>query len=166
MRYHFLGNTDLNVSRIGLGLAALGRPGYINVGHAKDLRSIDKHMMEQQTHEVLSTAYQQGLRYIDVARSYGDAEAFLASWLNTVKPRDTIIGSKWGYTYTANWQVQADKHEIKEHSIDILEKQFAESITIFGRHLNLYQIHSATLESGAHETLWHQSAGYQYWFIA
>ena len=33
-----LGRTRLVVSRLGLGLAALGRPGYITVGHAEDLR--------------------------------------------------------------------------------------------------------------------------------
>ena len=32
-----LGKTGLQVSRMGLGLAALGRPGYINLGHADDL---------------------------------------------------------------------------------------------------------------------------------
>jgi aryl-alcohol dehydrogenase-like predicted oxidoreductase len=32
-----LGATELTVSRLGLGLAALGRPGYINLGHAADL---------------------------------------------------------------------------------------------------------------------------------
>ena len=33
------GNTKLNVSKIGLGIAALGRPGYINLGHGIDLKS-------------------------------------------------------------------------------------------------------------------------------
>ena len=32
-----LGTTGLSVSPVGLGLAALGRPGYINLGHADDL---------------------------------------------------------------------------------------------------------------------------------
>ena len=32
-----LGTTNLRVSALGLGLAALGRPGYINLGHAEDL---------------------------------------------------------------------------------------------------------------------------------
>ena len=34
-----LGQTGLVVSRLGLGLAALGRPGYVTLGHATDLRS-------------------------------------------------------------------------------------------------------------------------------
>ena len=32
-----LGRTGLTVSRLGLGMAALGRPGYITLGHADDL---------------------------------------------------------------------------------------------------------------------------------
>ena len=29
--------TNVTVSRLGLGMAALGRPGYINLGHGEDL---------------------------------------------------------------------------------------------------------------------------------
>ena len=36
-----LGATGLSVSPIGLGLAALGRPGYINLGHAGDVGDTD-----------------------------------------------------------------------------------------------------------------------------
>ena len=32
-----LGSSGLTVTPLGLGLAALGRPGYINLGHAADL---------------------------------------------------------------------------------------------------------------------------------
>ena len=34
-----------------------------------------------QAEEILDAAYQAGVRYIDVARSYGRAESFLAGWL-------------------------------------------------------------------------------------
>jgi aryl-alcohol dehydrogenase-like predicted oxidoreductase len=151
MDYKHLGQTNLPVSRLGLGLAALGRPGYINLGHAGDLQSVDVTVMEKQAHLVLDAAYEKGIRYFDAARSYGKAEAFLASWLNKKQPSDVVIGSKWGYTYTAGWNVQADKHEVKEHSKENLEQQFAESIALLGNYLNLYQIHSATLESGVLE---------------
>jgi hypothetical protein len=39
MEIRTLGRTHLAVSRIAAGLAALGRPGVINLGHATDLRS-------------------------------------------------------------------------------------------------------------------------------
>ena len=39
MLRHTLGRSDLSVTCMGLGLAALGRPGYINLGHADDLNT-------------------------------------------------------------------------------------------------------------------------------
>jgi aryl-alcohol dehydrogenase-like predicted oxidoreductase len=146
-----LGNASLIVSRLGLGLAALGRPGYINVGHAGDLnRHYDEPAMESHCHAVLDAAWDRGVRYFDAARSYGRAEAFLASWLSSrrIQPDDVTVGSKWGYTYTAGWQVQAEKHEIKDHTLAVLRRQASESRNLLGKHLKLYQIHSATLESG------------------
>ena len=61
------------------------------------------------------------------------------------------VGSKWGYAYTAEWQVTAPVHEVKEHSVARLRQQLAESRTYLDRYLKLYQIHSATLESGVLE---------------
>ncbi len=39
-------------------------------------------------------------------------------------------------------------HEVKDHSVDMLRQQIAESRELLGSRLRLYQIHSATLESG------------------
>ena len=146
-----LGHTSLPVSAIGLGLAALGRPGYITLGHAGDLQghtSVTE--LEARAHAVLDAAYAAGVRYFDVARSYGRAEEFLGSWLVARGlDRDQVtVGSKWGYTYTADWQVGAEVNEVKDLSIDTLRRQEAETRSFLGDHLRLYQIHSATLESG------------------
>lgn len=149
-----LGKTGLKVTPIGLGLAALGRPGYITLKHAQDLeQDYDMEDMEQHAHQVLDAAWQAGIRYFDVARSYGNAEAFLASWLSLrrVSPDEVSVGSKWGYVYTANWQVNAPVHETKEHSLDVLRRQRHESNANLGQYLGLYQIHSATFESGVLE---------------
>lgn len=151
------GNTSLRVTPLGLGLAALGRPGYINLGHAKDLEgTYDVEAMEAHAHEVLDAAWEAGIRYFDAARSYGKAEAFLGSWLERrqIRPEEATVGSKWGYTYTADWQVrlpEGQKHEVKEHSLAVLQRQIAESRQCLGGHLDLYQIHSATRESGVME---------------
>ena len=145
------GDTGLKMSRMGLGLAALGRPGYINLNHDLDLdKNYDVEAMRTNAHAVLDAAYEDGIRYFDVARSYGKAEEFLASWLKArqINPGDVVIGSKWGYSYTADWQVNANPHEVKEHSIKNLKKQWSETQSNLGEHLNLYQIHSATVESG------------------
>ncbi len=146
-----LGRGGPVVTRLGLGLAALGRPGYINLGHADDLgRGRDVATMEAQAHAVLDAAYDAGVRYFDAARSYGRAEAFLAGWLAArgLAPGAVVVGSKWGYTYTADWRVDAERHEIKDHSRANLDRQAAESRAQLGPHLALYQIHSATLETG------------------
>jgi aryl-alcohol dehydrogenase-like predicted oxidoreductase len=151
METTILGQTGLVVSRLGLGLAALGRPGYINLGHAADLRGDrDVPVMEAQAHAVLDAAWGAGVRYFDAARSYGRAEAFLASWLvaRRIDPGAVTVGSKWGYTYTAGWRVEAETHEVKDHSLATLRRQAAESRAILGEHLDLYQIHSATLDGG------------------
>jgi len=146
-----LGSTNLVVSHVGMGLAALGRPGYINIGHAEDLeRDYDNKAMEARAHAVLDEAYKNGVRYFDAARSYGRAERYLGNWLRAreIPPENVTVGSKWGYTYTAGWKVNAAAHEVKEHSLSVLEKQFEESCFNLGDYLNLYQIHSATMESG------------------
>jgi aryl-alcohol dehydrogenase-like predicted oxidoreductase len=146
-----LGRTGLPVSRLGLGLAALGRPGYINVGHGADLSGrTEVADLERRAHAVLDAAYEGGIRYFDAARSYGKAEAFLASWLEqrALPPGAVTVGSKWGYRYTAGWRVDAEQHEVKDLSLATLRRQLAESRDLLGPHLRLYQIHSATVESG------------------
>ena len=139
------------MTAIGLGMAALGRPGYLNVGHGRDLgpdRSVPA--LERRAHEVLDAAYAAGVRYFDAARSYGRAEVFLSSWLERreLTPGTVTVGSKWGYTYTADWQVDADPPEVKDLSVDTLRRQLAETRELLGEHLSLYQIHSATIDSG------------------
>lgn len=147
------GKNHFSVTPLGLGLAALGRPGYINLGHADDLNhNYDVASMEEHAHIVLDAAWDAGIRYFDVARSYGQAEAFLGSWLarRNIDSESVTVGSKWGYTYTADWQVdvsEGQKHEIKEHSLSVLQRQFKESKALLGNCLALYQIHSATLDS-------------------
>jgi len=151
MQLRRLGQTRMMVTPLGLGLAALGRPGYINLGHADDLdETYAVEAMEAHAHEVLDAAWDEGIRYFDAARSYGRAEQFLGSWLEQrgLRPEDVGVGSKWGYTYTADWQVDAKVHEVKEHSLDVLQRQLGESRVLLDRHLDLYQIHSATLSSG------------------
>jgi aryl-alcohol dehydrogenase-like predicted oxidoreductase len=145
-----LGATGLPVSALGLGLAALGRPGYINLGHAGDVGDTHVEAMERHAHDVLDAAYEGGVRYFDAARSYGRAEAFLGSWLRRrgLSRDDVTVGSKWGYTYTADWRVDVDEHEVKDLTVSTLRRQLGETRALIGEHLALYQIHSATLESG------------------
>ena len=146
-----LGSTGLTVSRLGLGLAALGRPGYVNVGHGEDLAGHTAVAeLERRTHTVLDAAQESGIVYFDAARSYGRAEEFLASWLagRASHPAEFTIGTKWGYTYTADWQVSAESQEVKDHGLGTLRRQWAETRAILGDRVDLLQVHSATLDSG------------------
>jgi len=138
--------------RIGLGLAALGRPGYLNVGHDVDLgadRSVEA--LRARSFEVLDAAYAAGVRYLDAARSYGRGEEFLGAWLRDRDPPDVVVGSKWGYVYTAGWEVAADPPEVKHHDADTFRRQLEETRANLGDRLALYQIHSATPDSGVLE---------------
>ena len=146
-----LGATGLKVTPIGFGLAAVGRPGYITLGREHDIgsdRSVES--LERRSRDVLNAAYDAGVRYFDAARSYGLAERFLASWLHqrALAPEAVTVGSKWGYTYVGDWRVDARTHEVKDHSLAALRRQIQESRSLLCEYLDLYQIHSATLESG------------------
>ncbi|WP_262413938.1 aldo/keto reductase [Actinacidiphila acidipaludis] len=136
---------------MGLGLAAVGRPGYITLGRERDLppgRAVDA--LRQRVHELLDLAYAGGVRHVDAARSYGRAEEFLADWLAGAGDRPgLVISSKWGYTYTADWHVHAEAHEIKDHSVATYDRQIAETRALLGDRLDIYQIHSLTPDSPA-----------------
>ncbi|MBT2399099.1 aldo/keto reductase [Streptomyces sp. ISL-100] len=151
MPFARLATATTATAHIGLGLAAVGRPGYITPDRDCDLpagRTPDA--LRERAHELLDAAYAQGVRYLDVARSYGRAEEFLAEWLRA-RPdvQDVVIGSKWGYTYTADWRTDAEVHEVKDHSVAAFERQYAEAAALLGDRLDLYQIHSVTPDSPA-----------------
>ncbi len=144
--------TAAGVPRIGLGLAALGRPAYITSGRTDDLpslRSVDA--MEARTHAVLDAAWAAGVRYVDCARSYGLAEQFLGSWLASHAGRRErlVIGSKWGYRYVGDFRMDATVHEVKEHSVAMLDEQWPQTLEALGGPPDVYLVHSATLDSPA-----------------
>jgi aryl-alcohol dehydrogenase-like predicted oxidoreductase len=58
------------------------------------------------------------------------------------------VSSKWGYVYTAGWEVAHDPPEVKHHDLATFRRQLAETRENLGEWLALYQIHSATPESG------------------
>jgi aryl-alcohol dehydrogenase-like predicted oxidoreductase len=136
---------------LGLGLAALGRPGYLNVDHGVDIgpdHSVGA--LRDRCHQVCDAAWEGGIRWFDAARSYGRAEEFLAGWLTGrgIEPDQVTVSSKWGYTYTADWKVSAEVPEVKDLSAAALVRQWPETEGLLGPWLRLYQVHSATLESG------------------
>ncbi len=83
-----------SVPHLGLGLASLGRPGYINLGHGSDIKTKTVDEMRAQCWEVLDAAFQSGVRYFDAARrcvvqcslSMLEAQRKNATSLNSVIP--------------------------------------------------------------------------------
>jgi aryl-alcohol dehydrogenase-like predicted oxidoreductase len=137
-------------SRLGIGLAAVARPAYINSGRAADLgaeRGVSD--LRARAEAVLDAAYAVGIRYVDVARSYGRAEEFFAGWLAHHPEIDDVeIGSKWGYRYVGGWRLDAPVHEVKDHSPTAFREQLAETAALLGPRLAVYHVHSATLDTG------------------
>ncbi len=144
----------MNAARLGLGLAAVGRPAYITTARDADLgdpagRSVEA--MRSRAHELLDEAWALGIRYIDAARSYGRAEEFLGDWLRAHPERraELTIGSKWGYAYVGGWRMDAAVHERKEHSVAMFDRQWPETTAALGTEPDFYLIHSVTPESTA-----------------
>ena len=135
--------------KLGLGTAALGRPQYINV-RLESCENSNLETFRKQSFEVLENAYQSGIRYFDTAPGYGLAEELVLDWLQTKNDKTIEIATKWGYTYTANFDANATVHEIKEHSLAKLNEQWAFSKQLLP-YVKVYQIHSATLETGVLE---------------
>ena len=134
---------------LGLGTAALGRPQYINV-RVDSSKDSDLETFRKQSFSVLEEAYALGVRYFDTAPGYGLAEALVLEWLQTKDDNTIEIATKWGYTYTANFDKKATIHEVKEHSLAKLKQQWDFSKQLLP-YLKVYQIHSATLETGVLE---------------
>ncbi|WP_141576480.1 aldo/keto reductase [Actinomadura sp. WMMA1423] len=147
------------IRRLGIGLAAVGRPAYINVGSHGELppgRSVEA--MREATWSVLDAAYAAGIRWVDAARSYGRAEEFLGAWLADRAPSGVRVSSKWGYTYVGDWKTDAEVHEVKEHSLDRFQAQYQETRSLLDGHLSVYQVHSLTEESPLFEDVPLQAA--------
>lgn len=125
----------------------MGRPEYINIRKDKRIDK-SKEAFRNNAFSVLDEAYKLGVRYFDTAPSYGKGESFLNAWNKTKAYNDVVLGTKWGYTYKANWELGYNgKHEVKEHSLNKLNEQWQVSKQMLPK-LKYYQVHSATFESG------------------
>ena len=89
--------------RMGLGMAALGRPGYITLDRSAIFGSKDRtvEQMQQASNKVMDTLF--GLTdkpWLDCARSYGLSEKFVGEYLRAKKvdPSSVYVSSKWGYS--------------------------------------------------------------------
>jgi hypothetical protein len=138
-----------NTMRVGLGMAALGRPGYINLQRNAHLPPPDSRTVEgmrDRAYAVMDELFRlcrewnhegddvddgggrrRFVPWLDCARSYGMSEVFVGDYLrlNRIPPDDVYVSSKWGYTYVAGWNVElgeGEPHEVKDHSLEVSER--------------------------------------------
>ena len=88
-------------------MAALGRPGYINLQRKDHLSSRSIEGMQNQANSVINELFgisaslgnggDDNIPWLDCARSYGLSEKFVGEYLrsNNVKPNDVYVSSKW-----------------------------------------------------------------------
>lgn len=135
------------MENIGLGTAAIGRPIYINIRHEKPRVDLSLEEFRKKGVRILDDAYDKGVRFFDASPGYGLAESLLIEWLRQKNDPDIIVATKWGLSYVANFDINAAVHEIKEHSLERLNAQWEFSRKLLPN-LKIYQIHSATLDTG------------------
>lgn len=135
--------------KLGLGTAAIGRPQYINIRSEKPI-AFELESFRARGLELLESAYNLGIRYFDTAPGYGLAEDLILEWLKTKSDETIEVATKWGYEYVANFDPNAEVHEVKNHGLDQLNKQWEVSKQLLP-FLSTLQIHSATFETGVLE---------------
>ncbi|MFT7119920.1 MAG: aryl-alcohol dehydrogenase-like predicted oxidoreductase [Neolewinella sp.] len=133
-------------NKFGLGTAAIGRPQYINIRQEKTA-TFSFEAFRQNGLNILDDAYNKGVRYFDTSPGYGMAEQILIDWLRGKDDEEIEVATKWGYTYVADFNPLATQHEVKEHSLKKLDEQWEKSKSLLP-FLSVYQIHSATFETG------------------
>lgn len=132
--------------KLALGTAAIGRPQYINIRSQKP-DAFELESFKQKGFKLLESAYNLGIRYFDTAPGYGMAEGLILDWLATKEDDSIEVATKWGYEYVANFDPNAEVHEVKDHGLAQLNKQWEVSKQLLPN-LSTLQIHSATFETG------------------
>lgn len=135
------------INNIGLGTAAIGRPLYINVKQDTEQAPFSLKEFKESGLRVLDDAYNNGIRFFDTSPGYGLAEELVLDWVKGKNDPEIIVSTKWGYTYVADFDPNATVHEVKEHSLSKLNSQWKISEKLLPN-LKVYQIHSATLDTG------------------
>jgi hypothetical protein len=101
----------MSKTKIGLGLAALGRPEYINI--RIQLLINPKRLLLRMLLVFLILPINMVFVILIQLLSYGKGEEFLTNWNSKYQHEDVSLSTKWGYTYVANWELGFRTHEVK-----------------------------------------------------
>lgn len=138
MKYRKLGNTDLNVSVVGIGTWQYGGEW-------------GKDFTQKEVDEILDKARELGINLIDTAECYGDhlSEKFIGNYLKNQKREDWIVATKFGhhfhesFTRTNHWSAGEVVKQLDD-SLRALETDY----------VDIYQFHSGSDEVFQNEELW------------
>ena len=149
----WLGSTRLAVRRIGLGLAALGGPGYINLGRAADLAGgTGKESTERAAQPALEClrAGRSLLRSGPLPRGGRGVPRRVA---RAPRARSERGDGRLEVGLPVHGELARGRARarVRDLSLAMLSRQLVESRQLLGARLRLYQIHSARLDSGVLE---------------
>ena len=131
MKYKQLGNSDLEVSVVGLGCMMFG-----------SMCDADT------TGEVIETALDEGINFFDTADIYGQSEALVGKFLGE-RRKDIILTTKFGAA-TGGKGGSVENGGTRDYIMAAIEK----SLTALGTdYLDLYQYHFPDVNTPAEETL-------------
>ncbi len=86
-----------NSNLIGLGIAAIGRPQYINIKRSKPTELFSLQNFKEKGMSMLDYVYDSGMRYFGTAPGYGLASQWLIDWVTKNNDPDISLATKWGY---------------------------------------------------------------------
>ena len=93
-----LGRTGIQVTRLGIGCGRLGS------------------LQDAAAWRLLDVAFAHGVRVVDIARSYGRAEALVGAWRKLNPAKEIVVSTKVGYGVAgvADWTAEAVTRGIEE----------------------------------------------------
>lgn len=137
MKYRRLGQTELQVSVVGVGTWQFGGDW-------------GKDYTQTEVDTILGTAKDLGINLIDTAECYGPhhlSESFIGDYLSRNRREDWVIASKFGHHWESQW----------EHAweVDQVRVQLEESLKALKTdYIDLYQFHSGSDDAFNNDDLW------------
>lgn len=138
MKYRKIGQTDLDVSVIGLGTWQFGGEW-------------DKDFSQAEVDAILDQAKQRGINLLDTAECYGDhlSEKLIGDYLKRNRREDWIVATKFGHHF--HDYLERTRHVDAEDVLKQLDRSLKALNTDY---IDLYQSHSLTDEEFSNDALW------------
>ena len=138
MHYRKIGQTDLDVSVIGVGTWQFGGEWGVDFN-------------QNQVDQILNQAHTEGINLIDTAECYGDhlSEQLIGDYLKRHHREDWIVATKFGHHFHANFE--RTRHVDPASVLKQLDNSLKALNTDY---IDLYQSHSLTDDEFDNDGLW------------